>query len=52
MRSTGTEWVYRLSLEPKRLGRRYLLGIPAFLAHLAITRVVTGKPAQVLEASQ
>lgn len=26
----GLEWLYRLSLEPKRLWRRYILGIPYF----------------------
>jgi N-acetylglucosaminyldiphosphoundecaprenol N-acetyl-beta-D-mannosaminyltransferase len=30
-RSTGTEWLYRLVMEPKRLWRRYLLGNPRFL---------------------
>ncbi|HYH95278.1 WecB/TagA/CpsF family glycosyltransferase [Hyalangium sp.] len=40
MRSTGLEWVYRLYLEPKRLARRYLLGIPIFFSHVAVTRLV------------
>jgi hypothetical protein len=40
MRSHGMEWVYRLYLEPKRLARRYLIGIPAFFSHVAVTRVV------------
>jgi N-acetylglucosaminyldiphosphoundecaprenol N-acetyl-beta-D-mannosaminyltransferase len=30
-RNTGTEWLYRLVMEPKRLWRRYLLGNPRFL---------------------
>ena len=38
MRSTGTEWAYRLALEPRRLARRYLLGIPTFFGHVATTR--------------
>lgn len=31
----GLEWVHRLSMEPKRLWRRYLIGNPAF-----VTRVI------------
>ncbi len=31
MRNVGLEWLYRLFLEPKRLWKRYLLGIPYFL---------------------
>src|SRR5438132_512000 len=27
------EWVYRLYLEPRRLARRYLLGIPTYFYH-------------------
>lgn len=45
MRKTGTEWAYRLSLEPKRLARRYLLGIPAFFSHVALTRLVSHEAA-------
>jgi hypothetical protein len=40
MRNTGLEWVYRLYLEPKRLARRYLLGIPVFFSHVVATRLV------------
>jgi N-acetylglucosaminyldiphosphoundecaprenol N-acetyl-beta-D-mannosaminyltransferase len=40
MRNHGMEWVYRLSLEPRRLARRYLLGIPAFFSHVAVTRLM------------
>ncbi|WP_224247554.1 WecB/TagA/CpsF family glycosyltransferase [Hyalangium gracile] len=40
MRNTGLEWMYRLYLEPKRLARRYLLGIPVFFSHVAVTRLV------------
>jgi len=32
----GSEWLYRLSCEPKRLAARYLLGNPAFLLHIAL----------------
>jgi N-acetylglucosaminyldiphosphoundecaprenol N-acetyl-beta-D-mannosaminyltransferase len=45
MRRTGTEWAYRLSLEPRRLARRYLLGIPTFFAHVATTRLVLRREA-------
>ncbi len=31
MRKTGTEWLYRLYLEPGRLWRRYIIGNPLFL---------------------
>lgn len=40
LRSVGLEWAYRLYLEPKRLARRYLLGIPVFFSHVAVTRLV------------
>lgn len=32
LRRAGLEWAFRLALEPGRLGRRYLLGNPLFLA--------------------
>ena len=31
----GLEWLYRLFLEPKRLGRRYIIGIPVFFSRIA-----------------
>lgn len=31
MRATGLEWLYRLANEPRRLFRRYVIGIPIFL---------------------
>jgi len=31
----GLEWLYRLTKEPRRLWRRYLLGGPRFLCHIA-----------------
>lgn len=31
---TGTEWVYRLAQEPRRMARRYLAGNVAFLDHV------------------
>lgn len=35
MRQTGTEWIYRLSLEPKRLYKRYADDLVCFLPTLA-----------------
>lgn len=37
MRKTGTEWLFRLAQEPRRLWRRYLVNDPKFLAILART---------------
>lgn len=34
MQDFGLEWVYRMSLEPHRLWRRYLLGNPLFLLNV------------------
>jgi N-acetylglucosaminyldiphosphoundecaprenol N-acetyl-beta-D-mannosaminyltransferase len=31
MMNTGLEWIFRLSMEPRRLWRRYLIGNPRFL---------------------
>ena len=38
LHGTGFEWLYRLSREPKRLWRRYLIGSPRFLALAARSR--------------
>lgn len=35
VRRLRLEWAYRLSLEPSRLWRRYVVGIPVFLFHVA-----------------
>lgn len=35
MRSAGFEWVWRLALEPRRMGKRYLAGNAVFLIHAA-----------------
>jgi len=35
MQRSGLEWSFRLLTEPRRLGRRYLIGIPRFLLLLA-----------------
>jgi N-acetylglucosaminyldiphosphoundecaprenol N-acetyl-beta-D-mannosaminyltransferase len=37
IREAGFEWLFRLITEPRRLGRRYLVGIPHFL-WLLVTR--------------
>jgi len=34
VRKMRSEWLYRLWLEPSRLWRRYVLGIPIFLGHV------------------
>jgi N-acetylglucosaminyldiphosphoundecaprenol N-acetyl-beta-D-mannosaminyltransferase len=31
----GLEWIFRLGVEPQRMWRRYLIGNPAFLTHIA-----------------
>jgi len=35
MIAAGLEWLWRLMLEPRRLGSRYLIGNPVFLSRLA-----------------
>ncbi len=35
----GLEWLYRLSSEPKRLWKRYLLGYPRFIWLLLMERL-------------
>ena len=35
----GIEWAYRLALEPRRLARRYLLGLPVFGYRLLLEKV-------------
>ena len=34
LRNLGIEWIFRLISEPKRLWKRYLLGIPKFIANI------------------
>ncbi len=36
MRRTGTEWLYRLKCEPRRMWQRYLIGNFTFTAHAAL----------------
>ncbi|PPL19883.1 WecB/TagA/CpsF family glycosyltransferase [Microterricola pindariensis] len=43
MLSAGLEWLWRLLIEPRRLGARYLLGNPAFLFRLA-RQMVSSRP--------
>ena len=45
MRKGGIEWLYRLSREPRRLAKRYVLGNPLFLARVLVARLVA--PPQV-----
>lgn len=47
VRRLGMEWLYRLYQEPGRLWKRYLLGNPVFLFHLALAmrRCRSGFPA-------
>jgi N-acetylglucosaminyldiphosphoundecaprenol N-acetyl-beta-D-mannosaminyltransferase len=32
------EWLFRLLVEPRRLWRRYVVGIPRFLVRVALDR--------------
>lgn len=38
MRATGLEWAWRLAMEPRRLGKRYLVGNFSFLALCLATK--------------
>jgi len=46
MRAAGLEWAFRLFLEPRRLARRYLIGIPKFLGHIYRLRAAQKTPAR------
>ena len=35
MQQMKIEWLYRMSREPRRLWKRYLVEAPVFLAHVA-----------------
>ncbi|WNG22693.1 WecB/TagA/CpsF family glycosyltransferase [Cystobacter fuscus] len=39
MRQTGMEWLFRLAVEPRRLFRRYVVGIPVYFTHVAEVRL-------------
>ena len=43
MADHGLEWVYRVFHEPRRLWRRYLLGIPLFIRGTILQRLREGK---------
>ena len=43
MQRAGMEWVYRLSREPKRLGRRYLIEDAPFAARLLVSSAWRGR---------
>lgn len=38
-RSLGLEWLFRLLTEPKRLWKRYLIGIPLFIIRVLILKI-------------
>lgn len=40
MRRIGSEWLYRLMQDPKRLGKRYLIRGPRIFGHLRRARIV------------
>lgn len=42
VRRLRLEWAYRLACEPRRLWRRYLIGIPVFLWHVMQCRLAGG----------
>jgi N-acetylglucosaminyldiphosphoundecaprenol N-acetyl-beta-D-mannosaminyltransferase len=44
----GLEWAYRLGQEPRRLGRRYLLGNPMFVYRVLRTRAADRRAAAVV----
>jgi N-acetylglucosaminyldiphosphoundecaprenol N-acetyl-beta-D-mannosaminyltransferase len=44
MSRNGLEWLYRLSREPRRLWRRYLLRDPRFLRLLLVESLWRGEP--------
>jgi N-acetylglucosaminyldiphosphoundecaprenol N-acetyl-beta-D-mannosaminyltransferase len=39
MMRAGLEWLFRLAMEPRRLWRRYLIGIPRFIWLVALDRM-------------
>ncbi len=50
MNSAGLEWVYRLTKEPRRLWRRYLIGNPLFLWRVARDRLAKRSTTQEAHA--
>lgn len=51
LRRLRLEWLYRLALEPKRMWRRYILGNPLFLWHVAVHKLTGRGRKNVGEAS-
>jgi exopolysaccharide biosynthesis WecB/TagA/CpsF family protein len=47
MRRIGSEWLYRLMQDPKRLGKRYLVRGPRIFGHLRRARIVLRPTATV-----
>jgi N-acetylglucosaminyldiphosphoundecaprenol N-acetyl-beta-D-mannosaminyltransferase len=43
LHGSGLEWVFRVAMEPRRLGRRYLRNNPAFLLRVAAERLGFGR---------
>lgn len=41
IRRAGMEWAFRLSVEPRRMWRRYVVGNPLFLARVAARRLAS-----------
>lgn len=39
-RDHGSEWTFRLAMEPKRLARRYLVGNPTYVLRLFLTELI------------
>lgn len=39
MQNIGLEWFYRLFQEPRRLWKRYIIGIPVFMFHVFVQKV-------------
>lgn len=39
LRNLGLEWVYRIYLEPRRLWKRYIFGIPIFMFKIIVLKV-------------
>jgi alpha-1,3-mannosyltransferase len=44
VRNARAEWIYRLALEPRRLGRRYLVGNGLFLYRVVRQRLAATRP--------
>ncbi|HEX2235592.1 MAG TPA: WecB/TagA/CpsF family glycosyltransferase [Actinomycetota bacterium] len=50
MNQVGLEWLHRLTVEPRRMWRRYLVGNPRFLARATRERLSTGVRADGVHA--